>query len=120
MFFINFMNKKKSQEGIALYIVIMILTVFITVVLALTNISLSQIRVSWQSGDSVKAFGAADSGVENALYNIRKIDNFDNISQTNLATDLSYTVDIDYTTTSATIQSKGVFRNVRRVIEARY
>ena len=120
MFFINFMNKKKSQEGIALYIVIMILTVFITVVLALTNISLSQIRVSWQSGDSVKAFGAADSGVENALYNIRKIDNFDNISQTNLSNGSSYTVDIDYTTTSATIQSKGVFRNVRRVIEARY
>ena len=114
------MIKKDKEKGIALYMVLMLLSVFITVVFTLTSISLSQVRVSWQSGDSVKAFGAADSGVENALYNIRKIDNFDNISQTNLATDLSYTVDIDYTTTSATIQSKGVFRNVRRVIEARY
>jgi len=114
------MAKKEKQRGIALYIVIILLSVFVTVVFTLTSVSLSQIRISWQAGYSVKAFGAADSGVEQALYNIRKIDSFGNISQTNLDSGSSYSVIINYSTTTAIIQSKGEFRQARRAIEAKY
>lgn len=119
---VNFMDKNQTQKGIALYIVIMLLTVFMTVVLALTSVSLSQIRVSWQSGDSIKAFGAADSGIEEALYMVRKlgVENNTTTDKTDLTNESSYVVDIVATNQTATIQSKGVFRKVRRVIEAKY
>ncbi|MEK7104312.1 MAG: pilus assembly PilX N-terminal domain-containing protein [Patescibacteria group bacterium] len=114
------MTKKDKEKGIALYMVIMLLSVFVTVVFTLTSVSLSQIRVSWQAGDSVKAFGAADSGIEQALYNIRKTGNINPIGLTNLANGSSYTVTITISGQTATIQSKGVFRNTRRTIEAKY
>lgn len=111
------MTKKEKQKGIALYMVIMLLSVFVTVVFTLTSVSLSQIKVSWQAGDSVKAFGGADSGIEQALYNIRKLGADGDINTpVILSNGSSYTVDINGTT----IQSKGVFRNTRRTIEAKY
>lgn len=116
------MDKKEKQKGIALYIVLMLLSVFVTVVFTLTSVSLSQIKVSFQAGDSVKAFGAADSGIEQALYNIRKADpaNLEDIPETNLSNGSSYTVGITVVGQTATIQSKGEFRNARRTIEAKY
>lgn len=113
------MNKEK-QKGVALYIVIVLLSVFITVVFTLTGVSLSQIRISWQAGDSVKAFCAADTGVERALYNIRKSGEFGNIGSTALNNASIYSVNITYTPTTATINSKGIFKKARRSIEAKY
>jgi len=115
------MIKKQKQKGMALYIVIMLLSVFVTVVFTLTTVSLSQIKISWQAGDSVKAFGAADSGIEQALYNIRKKGLVGSIDvPVVLSNNSSYTVVIAAVGSSATIQSKGVFRNTRRTIEAKY
>lgn len=114
------MTKKEKQKGMALYMVIMLLSVFVTVVFTLTSVSLSQVRVSWQAGDSVKAFWAADSGIEQALYNIRKKGITDRIDQVNLVNGSSYTVNITVVDQTATIHSRGVFRNTRRTIEAKY
>jgi len=116
-----FQNLANKERGIALYMVIALLSIFITVVLTLTGVSLSQIRVSWQAGDSAKAFGAADSGIEQALYNIRKLGSMDDINiPVVLSNGSSYTVDITIVGEAVTIQSKGVFRNTRRSIEAKY
>lgn len=109
-----------NNSGIALYLTIVILSVFTTVVLTLANISVSQIKISWMAGDSIKAFFSADTGVEQALYNIRKLDNPADIAKTVLSNNASYVVDIDSTPSGATIISSGAFRNVRRAIKAEY
>ncbi len=110
----------QKESGVALYLTIVILSVFTAVVFTLTGISISQIKITWMAGDSVKAFFAADTGVEQALFNIRKQDNFGNIAKVSLGNGASYAVDIVFSTTTANIQSKGEFRSARRTIEARY
>jgi len=110
----------QKESGVALYLTIVILSVFTAVVFTLTGISISQIKITWMAGDSVKAFFAADTGVEQALFNIRKQNDFGNIAKTPLNNGASYTVDIVFSTTTATIQSKGEFRSARRTIEAKY
>ena len=114
------MQNINKQKGIVLYIVLLIVAVFTTITLTLTGVSISQTKIAWQAGESVKAFTGADSGVEKALYNIRKLDDFSNISKTTLSNGESYTVDIVFTPTTATIQSKGEYRDSRRTIEAKY
>ena len=117
------MIKENKQNGIVLYIVLLIVSIFMAIVLTLTNVSISQTKISWQAGDSVKAFTAADTGVERALYNIRILDpaDFSDISGTLLSNpDYSYSVHTTQIGLSATIKSSGVFRKTRRTIEAKY
>lgn len=117
------MKKENEQKGIVLYIVLLIISIFLSIVLTLTNVSMSQIKIAWQAGDSVRAFTAADTGIEKALYNIRKLDpaDFNNIPKISLSNGSSYTVTIVVDSpTAATIQSKGEFKKSRRTIEAKY
>ncbi|MFH0739916.1 MAG: pilus assembly PilX N-terminal domain-containing protein [bacterium] len=118
------MKEQNKQKGIILYVVLLIISVFMAVVLTLATVSLSQIRIAWQAGDSVKAFAAADTGVERALYNIRNADPLDtsDIGVTGMPiSGANYSVDITITgPTTATIQSKGEFKKSRRTIEAKY
>ncbi len=118
------MTEEKKQKGIILYVTLLMISAFMVIVLTLTSVSMSQIKISFQAGDSVKAFTAADAGVEQALYNIRIVDppDFSNVNvPVVLSNGSSFTFDIvQNNPTSATIKSKGVFRNTRRTIEAKY
>lgn len=114
------MIKQEEQKGVVLYIVLLILSIFTTVILTLTSVSVSQTKIAWQAGESVKAFSGADSGVERALYNIRKLEDFANISITYLSNGESYVVNLVYTSTTATIKSNGAYKTARRTIEAKY
>ncbi|MDO8524054.1 MAG: pilus assembly PilX N-terminal domain-containing protein [bacterium] len=117
------MAKEDKQKGVILYITLLIVSIFMAIVITLTSISMSQIKISFQAGDSVKAFTAADTGVERVLYNIRNADpvDFSDIGITSLSNGSSYTADITInSSTTATIQSKGVFGKTRRTIEATY
>lgn len=111
-----------KEKGIVLYITVFFISVFLGIIFSLTNILLSQIKIFWQAGDSTKAFSAADTGVEQALYNIRKLEDISNIQITTLNNGANYSVNItaDILAGTATIQSKGVFKKARRVIEAKY
>jgi hypothetical protein len=60
-----------SQKGISLYIAIIILGLTSGIVFGLTSLFLTQTKILRTIGDSVKAFYAADSGIEYSLYNIR-------------------------------------------------
>jgi len=114
------MKENSKQQGIVLYIVLLIVSIFMTISLTLAGVSVSQTKIAWQAGESVKAFMGADSGVEKALYNIRKLDNFSDIAKTYLSNGESFEVDVSYTSTTATIKSKGEFKDSRRTIEANY
>jgi len=86
--FIHFSKKrKKQQKGSVLVMALIILTAGLTITLTLGAIFLNQLTLSKQIELTAKAFAAADSGIEEALYQDRivlaglwtseELDNFD-------------------------------------------
>src|SRR3989339_347597 len=71
----KFKNLKfeNSQKGVSLIIVFFMMMIILAVVLSISIILYSQIKVIRNIGDSVVAFYIADSGIEKTLYYDRKI-----------------------------------------------
>jgi len=63
----------KNQQGISLIITFFILLIVLAVVLSLSSIMYSQVRIIRDSNRSVVALGLADSGIEKLLYYDRKV-----------------------------------------------
>jgi len=61
-----------SEKGVSLIITFFILVIILAVVLSISIILYSEIKIIRNIGDSVVAFYAADSGVEKTLYYDRK------------------------------------------------
>jgi hypothetical protein len=57
-----------SNQGIAIYLVLMIMAIVLAAALALSAILVSQIKIIKGLGNSVIAFYAADTGIERELY----------------------------------------------------
>ncbi len=62
-----------SQKGVSLIITFFIMTIVLAVVLSISTILYSELRIIRNMGNSVVAFFAADSGAEKVLYYDRKI-----------------------------------------------
>lgn len=58
-----------SQLGVSLYLALILMTIVLAIALGLTTILIGQMKTIAKMGDSVKAFSAADTGIEMALYN---------------------------------------------------
>lgn len=56
------------QKGVSLYLALMIIAILLSIILGLSTILISQIRVIKGMGDSVTAFCAAETGIERVLY----------------------------------------------------
>ena len=122
------------QKGIALYYAVLVLAVLLSIALGLSTIAVGQLKVFGDVGDSVKALYAADSGMENVLYEIK---------QNNLLPDYSGTVgDVSFTATLKCgkdylncpmpplvkdpacdgayycVKSVGTYKNIQRAMEA--
>lgn len=61
---------KFSQKGVSLYIAVIILAIILAGVLGLSTILVGQIRAIRGIGYSVVALYAADTGIEQALYDV--------------------------------------------------
>ena len=109
----------KKSKGISLYLTLVVLSVLTTVLLSLVGIVVSQIKVIWITSNSVTAFFAADTGVEQGLYQIRKEWNFADIPETPLG-DAFYSVTITTTSEETIISSLGRFSNISRALEVIY
>jgi Tfp pilus assembly protein PilX len=57
----------RVQKGVSLYLAAMIMTVLLAIVLGLSTILLTQVKIVGEMEDSVIAFCAADSGIELVL-----------------------------------------------------
>jgi len=64
---------KNSQKGISVFIALSIVGLVVIVVLGISLILASQVRISRAMGESVVAFYAADSGIEYTYYLDRKM-----------------------------------------------
>ncbi len=56
-----------SQQGISLYLAIVFMSIILAMILGLTAILIGQLKVIKGLGDSVIAFYAADTGIEQVL-----------------------------------------------------
>ena len=60
--------KAKTEEGISLYLAVLVMVILLAVVLGLSTILFGQIRMIGGMEDSVIAFCAADTGIEYILF----------------------------------------------------
>jgi len=63
------MNLKSSKKGISLLLTVLIVSVLLAIGLGLSAIFLREIKIIREMGNSVVAFYAADSGIEEILMN---------------------------------------------------
>lgn len=66
------MNKLREQKGVALYISIMILSAIMAIGLGISSLLMGEIEIARDINRFVPAIYAADSGIERALYKLRK------------------------------------------------
>ncbi len=62
----------KKNEGVALYFALLILSSIIVITASVASIMIGQFNISGDIRKSMKAVYAADSGLEKALYEVRK------------------------------------------------
>lgn len=103
------------------------ISVLLAVVLGLASLIIGGSKIARNLNYSVKAFHAADTGIEKALYNIKATSGTcdDSSSDGSFGTDYSY--DVTMTTTGencygsgTTITSLGQYQTVKRKLEVSY
>jgi hypothetical protein len=102
-----------AKKGVSLYLALVIMFILIAIALGVSLIIVSQMKMMKGMGDSVVAFYAADTGIEQTLYQVRVGGGWSG--------DISGSVGgASYYVTSPasdTYRSKGSFANVKRAIE---
>jgi len=123
--------KEEREKGVSLYMTIILMAVLLSMVLGVTSIIVNGLNIAKGVTDSVKAFHAADTGIEEALYRIRIESSSSSPCSSPAICDPSwgdpanwYYTFTDYTcdlvTPSISIKCKGVYYGSQRMIEVRY
>jgi hypothetical protein len=110
-----------SHQGIAIYLVLMIMAVVLAAALALSAILISQIKIIKGLGNSVVAFYAADTGIERELYE----KNHPPFSYSGSLDNSTYEVQVlapgpDCDAENRCVKSIGSFKESKRAIEIKY
>lgn len=125
-----------KEEGISLYLAVIIMAILLAIVLGMTAILLSQIRMIKGMENSVVAFYAADTGIERVLYQDKmcRQDGCEVLSWPCWDTDAipcneglsngsipgnvgAATYQANFTDGATTIQSVGTYKDTKRAIE---
>ncbi|MBI4919734.1 hypothetical protein HY838_00300 [Candidatus Azambacteria bacterium] len=107
----------RGEKGIALLITVVIISAVLLMVVFISNIVITQLRLAGDIADSAAAIYAADSGIEWQLYRIRKGVAVPSPSMSNGA-EISTTVTGDYP--NFTIKSLGSYRLAKRQFETSF
>ena len=118
---------KNNQKGISIYLVMVMVSILLSAALGMTSIIIGGSKIAETLGYSVKAFHAADTGIEKALYNIKITAGTCDNSTSDGSFGANYTYDVTMSTTGAncagsvtTITSLGTYLTTSRKIEASY
>lgn len=109
----------KSNKGVSLYLTIVIMSILLAISFGVGTIFLGQTKIIRGMGDSVIALYAADTGIERALYNIRKESGTGNVSET-WGVNYGYIVNESSCDGKTCISSVGTYKETKRAIEAKY
>lgn len=123
------MHNRNKEKGVSLLLTILILTAILSIALGVSTLMLVEMKVSQEVPKSLRAYYAAEAGIERKLYEIRKEANFSDIGsgpdwctgtgKVCLDSDACYAVDVT-TGTTTYIKSYGCYKGVRRAIEVEY
>ena len=125
-----FKKLRKNNQGAILFMTLMIMTCVLTATLGAANLIMAGTVMSGVQVRSVKAYFAADAGVEKALWEARKNSynypgqDTENVFISNINNGSSY--DVNYFISSTTVDtiraltfgSTGKFGNTKRTVEA--
>jgi hypothetical protein len=115
----------KQEKGSAIFLTVVMVSVFLAVVLGLTSIIVGGAKITQSFGNSVNAFHAADTGMEQALYRIRQEGNCNDFTGT-IETNLTFSVAITHTgggtceDPGTSIKSTGTYMDTHREVETNY
>jgi len=111
---------KRFQKGVSLTLAIIMLSSILSIGLGISTLLIRQAKLTRGIGHSVVAFYAADSGIEQILYEDRGVGVLDGYStSTVFENNASYTVRV-YKTGVTTIKSSGGYQGKTRAIEVQY
>jgi len=118
---------RENQKGISIYLTIIMMAVLLAIVLGLATVIISGSKMSRNLNYSVKAFHAADTGIEKALYDIKASAGVcdDSSSDGSFDTDYNYDVTMtnsggDCSNVGTSITSSGQYLTVKRKIEVSF
>jgi len=131
------MSPINSQKGISLLIIVLITTLILAVGLGISALIIQEMRMMSKIGYSVTAFYAADSGIEEALYDLYKFypptsthsgdlgvgAHYDTVAVCSASTTLCPSGFIDDPNCDALnycLKSAGSYKEVERAIEIKY
>ena len=137
------MENATQEKGVALFLVVLIMSVILAIGLGISGILIQQIKISENIGDSVVALYAADSGVEQQIYDLYKLESHNSAYSDVMTNSASYSVSVKCSESNADcqpggelfgiipvdenctslnfcIKSVGAFQTAKRVIEVEY
>lgn len=117
------MKKINNQKGFAIYLILIILSILLAVSLNISTIIITASKMTGNLSDGVRAFHAADSGIEAALFSTK--DACTPVSPNTVSGDSKYVYTITITgpcpAEGTTIFSEGVYNGVtKRTTEVKW
>ena len=136
-------NTKKSQKGISLLFVVLIMSVILSIGIGISGILIQQTKMMGEIGYSVVSFYAADSGIERQLFDLYKTPpeqlHQSQYIMANVGNNVSFTVNAkcgasvssekclpglsvaaECNAANVCIKSTGAYKETRRAIEIKY
>lgn len=116
-----------NQQGAALLLTLLILTAVLAIAFGVSGLMLGEIKISQEVPKSLRAYYAAEAGIERSLYDARKGAGASDIGSPPSCvgsgavcldgSDTCYSVDVVATGNPTIIKSYGCYKGVRRSIE---
>lgn len=121
------MSKQKNQRGVILLLTLFILSGILVITLAAADLVLAGLKMNRLTGYSNLAFFAAETGLERALWEVRKnnyvlpdIDTLNVFSLSDLGNGSAYQVNYATSTPIVTFTSIGSYRGAKRSVESNF
>jgi len=126
---INIKNIIIKKRGASLVLTLLILSVILAIAFGVSSLILGGVKISQNAPKSLKAYYAAETGIEQSLYDARKGSGASDIGAPPACsgggaiclddTDACYSVDFTVGDPN-TIESFGCYKGTRRAVEATY
>lgn len=121
--------KYKIQEnnGVSLFLTLIILTAILSIAFGVTNLIIGEIKISREVPRSLKAYYAAEAGIERSLYDVRRGGGASNIGSPPSCSgggavclddpEICYSVDVIATGNPTDIKAYGCYKGTRRAVD---
>ncbi|OGZ18129.1 MAG: hypothetical protein A2Z78_01375 [Candidatus Nealsonbacteria bacterium RBG_13_36_15] len=111
------MINRMQEKGVALFLAVLIISVILAIGLGISGIIIQQIKISENIGDSVVSFYAADSGIEQQIYDLYNLETHSPVYEVDMINSASYNVSVKCSVSNDACLPGGEFDNIPIVID---